>query len=74
MKSMAANSDDISIIHEDIVLKMLGGHCSGHVRGKGCGVIPTRSNSSSTQNQHNYDEYLAKQLNTEKKLVEMQET
>jgi hypothetical protein len=73
MQSMAANSD-ISISHEAIVLKVLGGHRSGHVRGKGCGAIPTRLNSSSTHNQHNHDECLAKQLDTEKKLAEVLET
>ena len=74
MKSMATNSDDAAISHEDIVLKVLGGHRSGYVRGKGCGTIPTRSNSSSAYNQHNYDECLAKQLDIEKKLAEVLET
>ena len=73
MQSMAASSD-ISISHEEIVLKVLGGHRSGHVRGKGCGAIPIRSNSSVAHNQHNHDECLAKQLDTEKKLAEVLET
>ena len=71
---MAANFDNAAISHEDIVLKVFGGHRSGHVRGKGCGAIPTRSNSSSAHNQHNHNERLAKQLDTEKKLAEVLET
>jgi hypothetical protein len=67
MESIAANSDDVNILPENIVLKVLGGHCSGHVRGQGCGAIPIRSNSSST---HNHDECLSKQLETEHKLAE----
>ena len=73
MQSMAASSD-ISISHEEIVLKVLGGHRSGHVRGKGCGAIPIRSNSSVAHNQHHHDECLAKQLDTKKKLAKMLET
>ncbi|XP_059456466.1 uncharacterized protein LOC132186504 [Corylus avellana] len=66
MKSIdSSNSDNIS--QEDIVLKVLGGHRSGHVRGQGCGAIPIRLNSSSTEH---HDECLAQQLETEKKLAE----
>ena len=73
MESIVANSDNTNTSQEDIVLKVLGGHRSRHVRGKGCGAIPTRSNSSSAYSQHNHDECLAKQLEIEKKLAEMQE-
>jgi hypothetical protein len=71
MESIVANSDNANTSQECIVLKVLGGHCSRHVREKGCSVIPTRSNSSSTYNQHNHDECLAKQLEIENKLVKM---
>ncbi|XP_059436606.1 uncharacterized protein LOC132169613 [Corylus avellana] len=60
MESIAANFDNTNASQEDIVLKVLGGHRSGHVRGKGCGAIPTKSNSSSACNQQNHDECLAK--------------
>jgi hypothetical protein len=73
MELIVANSDNVSTNREDIVSKVLGGHRSWHVRGKGCGAIPTRSNSSSAHNQHNHDECLAKQLETKNKLTEMQE-
>jgi hypothetical protein len=66
MESIATNFDDVNIRPEDIVLKVLGGHRSRHVRGQGCGAIPIRSNSST----HNHDECLSKQLETEHKLVE----
>jgi hypothetical protein len=69
MKEIAANSDSVNTSQEDIFLKVLGGPRSGHVRGKGCGAIPTRSISSSTHPYHNYDECLAKQLENEKKLA-----
>jgi hypothetical protein len=72
MKSVAY-SDNVSISHEDIVLKVIGGYRSRHVRRKSC-AIPTLSNSSSAHNQHNHDECLAKQLDTKKKLAEMLET
>ena len=71
MKSIAANSDNVNTSQEDIVLKVLGGHRSGHVRGKGCGAIPPRSISSSTHTHHNHDECLAKQLEIEQKLAAM---
>ena len=45
---------------EEIVTQVLGGPRSGHVRGMGCGVIPTRATSnkehSVTQN-NNHDEW-----------------
>ena len=72
MESIVANSDNTNTSQEDIVLKVLRGHRSGHVRGKGCGVIPTWSNSSTTcyaAQLHNHDECMAKQLETEKKLA-----
>ena len=67
MESIVANSDNVNTSQEDIVLKVLGGHHSGHVRGKGCGAIPLWSNSLSA---HNHDECLAKHLETERKLAE----
>ncbi|XP_059441775.1 uncharacterized protein LOC132174086 [Corylus avellana] len=70
MESIAANSDNTNASQEDIVLKVLGGHRSGHVKGKGCGAKPTKSNSSC--NQQNHDECLAKQLETEEKLAAME--
>jgi hypothetical protein len=74
MESIVANSNNTNTSQEDIVLKVLGGHHSGHVRGKGCGAKPIQSNSSSAYTQHNHDECLTKQIETEKELVEMQET
>jgi hypothetical protein len=65
MKSIAASSDSVNSSQEDIVLKVLGGHRSGHVRGKGCGAIPPRSISSSAHTHYNHDECLVKQLETE---------
>ena len=72
MKSIVVYSDSVNTSQEDIVLKVLGGHRLGHVRGKGCGAIPTRSISSSAHTNHNHDECLAKQLETEKKLAAME--
>ena len=72
MKSIAASSDSVNTNQDDIVLKVLGGHRSGHVRGKGCGAIPPRSISSSTHTHHNHDECLTKQLETEQKLATME--
>ena len=72
MKSIAANFDSVNTSEEDIVLKVLGGHCSGHVKGKGCGAILTRSIFSSEHTHYNHNECLAKQLETEKKLAVME--
>jgi hypothetical protein len=66
MESIATNFNDVNICPEDIVLKVLGGHRLGHVRGQGCGAIPIQSNSST----HNHDECLSKQLEIEHKLAE----
>jgi hypothetical protein len=67
MESITINFDDVNISAEDIVLKVLGEHRLGYVRGQGCGAIPIRSNSSST---HIHDECLSKQLEIEHKLAE----
>jgi hypothetical protein len=67
-----ANSNSVNTSQEDIVLKVVGGHRSRHVRGKDCGAIPTWSNSSTTcyaAQLHIHDECMAKQLETEKKLA-----
>jgi hypothetical protein len=72
MKSIAESSDSVNSSQEDIVLKVLGGHRSGHVRGKGCGAIPPRSISSSAHTHYNHDECLVKQLETEQKLAAME--
>jgi hypothetical protein len=67
MESITTNFDYVNISLEDIVLKVLGGHRSGHVREMGCSVILIRSNSLST---HSHDECLSKQLETKRKLAE----
>ena len=71
MKSIVASSDSVNTSQDDIVLKVLGGHCSEHVRGKGCGAIPSRSISSSAHTHHNHDECLTKQLETKQKVAAM---
>jgi hypothetical protein len=56
----------------EIMTKVLGGQRSGHVKGMGCGVIPTPLSSSrmcSFTQSHNR-EYILTQQATEKKLEE----
>jgi len=56
----------------EIITKVLGGRHSGHVKGMGCGVIPTPLSSSRTcsfTQSHNH-EYILTQQVIEKKLEE----
>jgi hypothetical protein len=56
---------------EEVVTQVLGGPRSGHVRGMGCGLIPTRSTSNKehllTQN-NNQDEWKIKAEQMESEL------
>jgi hypothetical protein len=54
----------------EIMTKVLGGRCSIHVKGMGCGVIPTplRSSRTCSFTQSYNHEYILTQQATEKKL------
>jgi len=41
-----ANTDSVDCTKEEIISQVMGGARSGYVRGMGCGVVPTPSNSS----------------------------
>jgi hypothetical protein len=49
------NSDSVNCTEEEIFSQVLGVSRSRHVRGKGCGVRPTRSNSSRARSTRQID-------------------